>query len=165
MRLRLRLQHRRIQVSIVRSHRVDGRVKEDHVASLGSVPPKMSVNDRATFWDAVEPRLARLGNRLGQEGYAKIAKELRAKVPVVTAAERKAEARAKFESTVAIVKKIGLTETDIAHAVQLARLSDAEFQEVVAETVRGTLRGYEQASRAATSKILKRRRMAPLTSS
>jgi hypothetical protein len=157
MRARFRLQHRRLQISLVHSHRIDGRVHEDHVAALGSIPVPMTVAGRVAFWDKAHDRLARLANRLGQEGYAKIAAEMRAKVPPVTKAERKAEARARFANAVAIVKRTGMTDADIRHAIRTAQLTEEEFQETVAETVRGTLRGYDLASRVATNKILKRR--------
>jgi hypothetical protein len=157
MRARFRLQHRRLQISLVHSHRVDGRVQEDHVAALGSVPVPMTVADRIEFWDQAHDRLARLANRLGTDGYAKIAKELRAKVPPVTEAERRKAERSGFADIIATLKKAGWTNADIRMAIRTAQLTEDEFNETVAETVRGALRGFERASVAATNKILKRR--------
>jgi hypothetical protein len=158
MHIRARLQHRRIQLSLVDTRRVDGKVRQQHIAALGSVPPKMRVNDRAAFWDQVEQRLAKLGNRLGKDGHDKIINELAAKVPMVTETEQRKASKAVENATSAraIVKRAGLTDADIRHAIRLAQLSEDEFDESVAETVRG----FERASRTADNKILKRRRSA-----
>jgi hypothetical protein len=84
MHVRARLQYRRIQISLVDTHRVDGKVQQEHIASLGSVPPDMSPADRLAFWTQAHPRLARLGNRID---LAKIMGELHAKVPMVVAGD------------------------------------------------------------------------------
>jgi hypothetical protein len=90
MRARFRLQYRRLQVSLVHSHRIDGRVREDHIAALGSVPVPLSIAGSVAFWQQANQRLAKLGNRLGKDGRTKIINELAAKIPMVTEAEREA---------------------------------------------------------------------------
>jgi hypothetical protein len=92
MHVRFRLQHNRLQISLVTASRINGRVRQEHVAALGSVPPDMTVQDRVAFWTQVHPRLARLGNRLGPAGHAKVLGELHARVPMATAAEQDAAA-------------------------------------------------------------------------
>jgi hypothetical protein len=90
------------------------------------------------FWDQAHERLARLGNRLGKDGRTKILDELRPKVPPVTEAEREAgDGKEKFAEYVAILLKAGWSTADIRMAMRLAQLSDDEFDETVAETVRG----------------------------
>jgi hypothetical protein len=83
MHIRARLHRRRIQISLVDTRRVQGKVRQEHVASLGSVPPDMTPADRLAFWTQVHPRLARLDNRLDQAALAKVMGELHAKVPMV----------------------------------------------------------------------------------
>jgi hypothetical protein len=87
MYIRARLQHRRIQISLVDTRRAGGKVRQQHIAALGSVPPKMTVADRLAFWERVSERLSKLGNRLGKDGHAKLLTELAAKIPPVTEAE------------------------------------------------------------------------------
>jgi hypothetical protein len=153
MFMRSRLKHRRLQFSLVDTNRVDGKVQQTHVATLGSVPPKMTIADRVAFWDQAHDRLARLASRLGKDGYTKIIKELRAKVPTVTAAERRKAAGSGFANAAAFVRRANLSATNIAHDLRLAQLSDKEFDEVAAET----LSIFERASRAAVNKIIRRR--------
>jgi hypothetical protein len=83
MHVRARLHRRRIQISLVDTRRVEGKVRQEHIASLGSVPPEMTPADRLAFWTQVHPRLARLDNRLDQAALAKIMGELHSKVPMV----------------------------------------------------------------------------------
>jgi hypothetical protein len=63
MHIRSRLHRRRIQVSLIDTRRVDGKVRQEHIASLGSVPPEMTPADRLAFWTQVHPRL--LGSATG----------------------------------------------------------------------------------------------------
>lgn len=83
MHIRSRLQHRRLQISLIDTRRIDGRVRQEHVASLGSVPPDQSVKDRAAFWAQVHPRMSRLDNRLDAAARARIMGELHELVPMV----------------------------------------------------------------------------------
>jgi hypothetical protein len=50
MHVRARLHRRRIQISLVDTRRGDGKVQQEHIASLGSVPPEMTPADRLAFW-------------------------------------------------------------------------------------------------------------------
>jgi hypothetical protein len=83
MHVRARLHRRRIQISLVDTRRVDGKVRQEHIASLGSVPPEITPADRLAFWTQVHPRLTRLGNRLDPAALATVMGELHAKVPMV----------------------------------------------------------------------------------
>jgi hypothetical protein len=83
MHVRSRLHHRRLQISLIDTRRVDGKVRQEHVASLGSVPPDMTVQDRQAFWTQVHPRLSRLDNRLGPDERARVMGELHEIVPMV----------------------------------------------------------------------------------
>jgi hypothetical protein len=61
MFVRFRNTARRLQGSIVETHWTAGRVRHEHVASLGSIPLGMTVGDRLDFWAAVHRRFAAAG--------------------------------------------------------------------------------------------------------
>jgi hypothetical protein len=65
MFVRFRHVGERLQVSVVAARRVGGKVRHEHVASLGSVPVPQSVEDRLMFWQELHERLAKLTNRIG----------------------------------------------------------------------------------------------------
>ena len=44
-----------LQCSLVETRRIDGKVRYEHVASLGSVPASPSVGDRLGFWRLLSP--------------------------------------------------------------------------------------------------------------
>jgi hypothetical protein len=66
---------RRLQVSVVETRWSGGKVRHEHVASLGSVPHE---------------RLARLANRIDAAAQAKILAAVHARVPMVTVDEQRA---------------------------------------------------------------------------
>jgi hypothetical protein len=84
MHIRARLHRRRLQISLIDTRRVEGKVRQEHVASLGSVPPDMTVQDRLAFWTQVHPRLSRLDNRLDGASRARLMGALHKIVPMVT---------------------------------------------------------------------------------
>jgi hypothetical protein len=57
-------QARRLQVSLIENRRVDGKVRYDHVASLGAVDVPPTVADRVAFWRSLHERLSKLSNRI-----------------------------------------------------------------------------------------------------
>jgi hypothetical protein len=63
-----------------------GKVKHEHVASLGSIPHEPSMPERIAFWQRLHERHARLANRIDAKARAKILAAVRAKVPMVTPA-------------------------------------------------------------------------------
>jgi hypothetical protein len=65
---RLRSAGRRLQLSLVETRRVDGRVRHEHIASLGSIPASPSIADRIRFWSRLHERLAKLANRVVDPG-------------------------------------------------------------------------------------------------
>jgi len=125
------------------------------VAALGSIAMPMSVADRSAFWDKVEPRLARLGNKLGKDGHAKLLTELAAKIPVPTEAEREA-GEDEFAEAVAALVRAGWSAADIVHAIRMTELDENEMQEVVSETVSI----FQRAQTVAIDRAIRRRRAA-----
>jgi hypothetical protein len=87
--VRFRYTGNRLQVSLVETHRVDGKVRHEHVASLGSVPLPPSIADRVAFWSRLHERLAKLSNRLGPDLHGKVLGDVHAKVPMPTADEQR----------------------------------------------------------------------------
>jgi hypothetical protein len=79
-----------LQVSLIETRRVDGKVKHEHVGSLGSIVLSPDTTDRIVFWGRVYERLSNLSNRLGPDAWGKILGEIHGRVPMVTAEEQRA---------------------------------------------------------------------------
>ena len=88
--VRFRQTETRLQVSLVETRRVDGRVRHEHIASFGSVEWPLSVEGRMAFWQRVHERLATLANRVDPAAHAKALGEIYARVPMVTPDEQRA---------------------------------------------------------------------------
>jgi hypothetical protein len=71
-------------VSLVETRRENGKVRHEHVASLGSIETPPSVAARVDFWHGLHERLAQLSNRLDAETRGKIMGAVHARVPMVT---------------------------------------------------------------------------------
>ena len=79
----------RLQVSIVETRRVDGQVRQEHIAGLGAARLPLSPETRLQFWEKLYPRLARLANRLDDVAQAKILGVVHQRIPMVTGDERR----------------------------------------------------------------------------
>jgi hypothetical protein len=90
MFVRFRQSGHRLQTSLIENRRVDGKVRHEHIASLGSITLSPSVADRITFWQRLHGRLAKLSNRVTTEDQSKVLGAVHAKVPMVTADEQRA---------------------------------------------------------------------------
>ena len=78
----------RLQCALVETRRVNGKVRQEHIAALGSVPVPPAVADRVTFWKKLHERLAKLANRVGAEDQAKIMGAIHARIPMVMVPEQ-----------------------------------------------------------------------------
>jgi len=76
----------RLEVSIVETRREDGKVKQKHVASLGSIADD-TIEARGIFWQECEARLARLANRLGPD-LDRLREAIAGRIPPPTDADR-----------------------------------------------------------------------------
>ena len=85
---RFRLTAHRLQVSLVQTRRINGAVRHEHIASLGSIARTLSVADRVAFWSHLYERLAKLSNRIAAAAQAEILGAIHARVPMVTADEQ-----------------------------------------------------------------------------
>jgi len=90
MFVRFRQTARRLQLSLIETRRIDGKVKHEHVGSLGSIVLSPDTTDRIAFWGRIYQRLAKLSNRVGPDVLGKILGEIHARVPMVTAEEQRA---------------------------------------------------------------------------
>jgi hypothetical protein len=90
MFVRFRQNNSRLQVSLVETSRIDGKVRHEHIASMGSVDVLPSVEDRLAFWQRLHERLAKLSNRVDATAQAKILGDIHARIPMVTLDEQRA---------------------------------------------------------------------------
>src|SRR5262245_53244060 len=90
MFVRFRDAGRRLQVSLVETHRADGKVRHEHISSLGSIVMPMSVAGRIAFWRSLHERLVRLSNRLGGDNHGEVLGAVHERIPMVTLDEQRA---------------------------------------------------------------------------
>jgi hypothetical protein len=155
MFVRFRETEYRLQLSLVETRRDGGKVRHEHIASLGSIEAPPSVAARIEFWRRLHERLGRLGNRVDPATQAKLLGDVHARVPMVTMEEQQAlklenaETDARFWADIHDVNEqriggqrqvIALTEADIAKsqaAVANAANHSAEANERVERLKRG----------------------------
>jgi hypothetical protein len=85
----------RLEVSIVETCREDGKVRQRHIASLGSLASD-SPAARERFWLECEARLTRLSNRIGPD-LDRLRRAIAARIPPLTDADREAMAAAAWD--------------------------------------------------------------------
>jgi DNA modification methylase len=64
--------------------RVGGKVRHEHIASLGSIETPLSIANRVAFWQRVHERLAKLSNRIDPATQGKIRGDIHSRIPMVT---------------------------------------------------------------------------------
>jgi hypothetical protein len=96
----------RLQISLVETRLVDGKVRHEHVASLGAIILTPSVADRVAFWARLHDRITNLSNRIGPEAQGRILGEIHARVPMVTPDELRA-LQLENAAALAILRKYG----------------------------------------------------------
>ena len=77
-----------LAMSVVENRRENGKVRHEHVVSLGSIETPPSVAARIEFWRELHERLAELSNRLDAETRGKVMGAVHARVPMVTPDEQ-----------------------------------------------------------------------------
>ena len=77
---------------VVENKRIDGRPRQQHVASLASITESRMevVHQRRYFWDEVHDRLDQLGNRISIDDRRRIEAAVALKVPRLSQAEHDA---------------------------------------------------------------------------
>lgn len=84
MFVRFRQSGRRLQVSLVETRRVGGKIAHDHIGGLGSIGVPQSPADRIEFWTKLHQRLAALANRIHGETHGKVLGSIHARIPMPT---------------------------------------------------------------------------------
>jgi regulator of replication initiation timing len=88
--IRFRQTKHRLQVSIAECRRSSDRVRQEHIASCGSVPVEFSIQDRLTFWRRLFERFGRLANRINAATQQQLLGAISARIPMVTPEEQRA---------------------------------------------------------------------------
>ena len=83
MFVQFRSSPKRLHLSLVASHRVGGRMTQEHIAALGSIPIPFNTTERVVFWRKAIERLDRLSNRLDAETHAAIVDSIATRVPLI----------------------------------------------------------------------------------
>jgi hypothetical protein len=87
---RFRQTPNRLQVSVVETRRIDGKVRHEHIASLGSIEVSPSIADRVAYWCELHQRLGRLSNRFSHDTHGKLIGQIHARIPIPTPDEQRA---------------------------------------------------------------------------
>jgi hypothetical protein len=132
----------RLQLSLVETCRVNGKVKAEHVASLGSIATPQTVADRVAFWARLHERLARLGNRLDGAAQGKVLGAVHARIPMVTPDEQRA---LQLENAKAVAE-----QWDQLHGMHAATVDDHKG---LAATVASTIAKVEGHAAEAASNV------------
>ena len=82
-----------LAMSLVETGRESGKVRHQHVASLGSIETPPSVAARIEFWRGLHERLDQLSNRLDAETRGKVIGAVHSRVPMVTPDEQRGAER------------------------------------------------------------------------
>ena len=83
MIVRFRQTARRLQVSLIAGRREGAKVRQEHVASLGSVPRgELTPADRIAFWTRLHQRLDALSNRVDATQRYAILTTIHARIPM-----------------------------------------------------------------------------------
>jgi hypothetical protein len=102
MFVRFREAGHRLQVSLAETRRLDGRVRQDHVASLGSIRIPPMPTDRLAYWTRLHERLATLANRIDQDAYGAILAAIHARIPMPTPDDQQAVRRENARAEAAV---------------------------------------------------------------
>jgi hypothetical protein len=150
---RFRQVRNRLSVSIVEAARDGTRVRQSHVASLGSVPLPPSPADGVRFWVKAHRRLATLGNRLDDEMRETIMATIHARIPIPTAEDQEAARNSGREANAALFAAL----RDKHRALADAYSRESAQQTAAAEAVNGLEAAHASRpmTRAETRRFLK----------
>ena len=90
MFVRFRENTHRLQVSLIETRRVAGKIRHEHIAGLGAIDIAPSIAARVAFWQQLHERLGKLSNRIDATAQAKVLGEVHARIPMVPIKERRA---------------------------------------------------------------------------
>lgn len=139
MFIRFRRTKSKLQVSIVETARLHGKVHQRYIASFGSLPLNSSAHDRIEFWARANQKLDRLSNRISADVQAKLRAEIHSRIPLPTAHEQRA-----------VQKANALADAQIWSALHDLNAADAQGHRALADRVAKT--AMEVEARAETAK-------------
>jgi hypothetical protein len=90
MFVRFRRTDRRLQISLAAACWANGRPRQEHIASLGSIPLTMAPADRIAFWTRLHQRLDALSNRIDAVQRGAILAAIHARIPMPTPDDQQA---------------------------------------------------------------------------
>jgi hypothetical protein len=172
MFVRFRQVANRLQANLELTRREGGKVKAEHIATLGSVPVSPSIADRIAFWAKANERIGRLANRIGPD-IDNIIGALRTRVPVVTSEEVQAAKDradriahgeivpgATYPEIMSALRARGWTTRDIQHMHDRGELHRITgrlgVQQKIATEIRGeAMEAADRADRTATRLLLR----------
>ena len=82
MFIRFRPTETRLQVSVIETSRHNGKVRQHHVAGLGSLPRQPLLGDRVAFWEYVDQQMHALSKRIDATTREKLRGEIEARAPL-----------------------------------------------------------------------------------
>lgn len=151
MFIRFRTSHHRLKVYIVENGRRDGRVVQETIAYLGSIDAgylnggdeRLSIAARIAFWEAANPRLKTLANRLGDDA-KRLRMAVHARIPWPMAPERARRALLEAEHEAEMWHRLyGMTAKQIETEERLVAAARAQ----ITELRQGGLREIRQANK------------------
>jgi ferritin-like metal-binding protein YciE len=74
----------RLNVSIIESRRVAGKLVHEHIAALGSIEVPPTIDARIVFWKRMHERLGKLGNRIDPATRARLMGAVHERIPMPT---------------------------------------------------------------------------------
>jgi hypothetical protein len=107
----------RLQVSLVEGRRIGGKVRHEHIASLGSIPIPAAAADRIAFWGVAGDRLERLANRIGSEK-EKIISAIHARIPLFDGEDIRSVQRENAEADEKLWTTLHSGDAEIAEALK-----------------------------------------------
>jgi hypothetical protein len=122
MFVRFRQSHHRLQVSVLGTRRVAGKVTSEHVGSLGSVAVPTTVAGRLAFWENLWERLTALSNRISADDQTKIRNAVHARIQMVLPDEANADEAAYWEKYSAVFAE-GVFENEKTRRVPMRKPS------------------------------------------
>jgi hypothetical protein len=137
MFVRFRERNGRLLISLAETRRLDGKVRQEHVADLGAVELAPSIEARVVFWKQLYERWHRISNRIGTEKLGTILGAINARVPMVAVEEYPAARRAKAERGVeSWGRHVESCQEQLALYQELKEKIEADMERWSAEAVR-----------------------------
>jgi hypothetical protein len=134
----LKKPHHRLEVSIVETRRENGKVRQHHVASLGSYDLNGGLRQRNDFWADCEDRLGRLANRIGPD-IDRLRQAIAARIPPLTDDDRTAMDTAAWDQLEGYWGEMGESRIEQAQDSEkeaVALRSDAAMTEALGKLVK-----------------------------